>query len=512
MNHYDFIIIGTGAGGGTLAHRLAPSGKKILVLERGNFLPQEKANWDSRQVHQQQRYATKEVWYDKDAKAIVPRMHYYVGGNTKVYGSALLRMRERDFERVVHAGGISPEWAVKYADFAPYYTEAEKLYHAHGQRGLDPTEPLSESEYPHPPVSHESYVQNICYALKDKSLHPFYLPLGIKLNEVNRNLSACIRCDTCDPFPCLLNAKADADIDCVRPAGMSYSNLTLKTEAKVIRLHTSPSGREVTGVETQINGEQEFFSADIVVVACGAVNSAVLLLRSANEQHPNGLANSSDLVGRNYMCHNNGVIMSLSSKLNNSVFSKTMAVHDFYWGEPEFDYPMGAIHSLSNVDKHMLGAYGLPFVPETIRNAIAKHSFGWWMMSEDLPALNNRVRLKKDQIFLEYTNNNMQAFNRLIKRWIEIITPIDRQDQLLPFSLYFQQKIPLEGMGHQCGTCVFGSDPKTSVLNPNCRTHDVHNLYVVDGSFFPSSSAVNPSLTIIANALRVGDHLLASVL
>ncbi|HHP7232906.1 MAG TPA: GMC oxidoreductase, partial [Xenococcaceae cyanobacterium] len=484
---------------------------KILVLERGNFLPQEKANWDSKQVHQRQRYATKEVWYDKNGKAIAPRMHYYVGGNTKVYGSALLRMRQRDFEQVVHAGGISPEWAVKYADFAPYYTEAEKLYHAHGQRGLDPTEPPTDSEYPHPPVSHEPYVQDICYALKDKSLHPFNLPLGIKLNEVNRHLSACIRCDTCDPFPCMLNAKADADLDCMRPAAIAHSNITLKTEAKVICLHTSPSGREVTGVETEINGEPQMFSADIVVVACGAANSAVLLLRSANQQHPNGLANSSDLVGRNYMCHNNGVIMGLSTKLNTSSFAKTMAIHDFYWGEPDFDYPMGALHSWSNVDQHMLGAYGLPFVPAAIREAIAKHSFGWWVMCEDLPQSNNRVRVKGDKIFLEYTNNNLEAYNRLIKRWLEIITPIENRNQLLPFSLHFQQKIPLEGVGHQCGTCVFGTDPKTSVLNPNCRTHDVQNLYVVDGSFFPSSSAVNPSLTIIANALRVGDLLLENI-
>jgi choline dehydrogenase-like flavoprotein len=287
VGHYDMIIIGTGAGGGTLAYRLAASGKKILVLERGTFLPKEKNNWDSQQVMQKECYRTDEVWYDKDGKAIRPLMHYYVGGNTKVYGGALFRFREQDFEKVIHQGGISPEWPLKYQDFAPYYDQAEKLYEVHGKRGLDPTEPQTSEDYPFPAISHEPYVQKIHDALKNKGLHPFYLPLAIKLNEVNHHLSTCIRCDTCDGFPCLINAKADAEINAVRPA-MAYANLTLLTEAKVLRLHTSASGREVTGVEAEIAGKRQIFSGDIVVVACGAINSAALLLKSANDQHPNG--------------------------------------------------------------------------------------------------------------------------------------------------------------------------------------------------------------------------------
>lgn len=505
--HYDVIIIGTGAGGGTLANRLAPSGKKILVLERGTFLPREKANWDSRQVLQKERYRTSEVWYDKDGKVIRPATYYYVGGNTKVYGGALFRFREQDFEKVIHKGGISPEWPLKYRDFAPYYAQAERLYEVHGKRGLDPTEPPTSENYPFPRVSHEPYVQEIYYALKEKGFHPFYLPLGIKLKEVNPILSTCIRCDTCDGFPCFINGKADADINGVRPA-MVYANLTLITEAKVLRLHTSASGREVTGVEAEIAGKRQMFSADIVVVACGAINSAVLLLKSASDRHPNGLANSSNLVGRNYMAHKHAGIIALTTKVNPTVFQKTLAINDFYWGEKDFAYPMGSVQLLGNVNKDRVAAHGPPFVPTIICDAVAKHSTPWLLMTEDLPDLNNRVRVKGGKIVINYTNNNIEAFNRLIKRWTEVLKSIDRPHQIAPFSLYITKKMPLRETAHQCGTCRFGEDPKTSVLDINCRTHDIDNLYIVDGSFFPSSAALNPSLTIMANALRVGEHLL----
>ncbi|AFY51225.1 choline dehydrogenase-like flavoprotein [Nostoc sp. PCC 7524] len=503
-NHYDVIIIGTGAGGGTLAYKLAASGKKILILERGNFLPRNKRNWDS---HEVMRYRNSENWYDKNGKSIEPNTHYYVGGNTKFYGGALFRLREQDFEKVIHQDGISPEWPLKYQDFAPYYDQAEKLYEVHGKRGLDPTEPATHADYPFPAISHEPYIQHICDALKDRGLHPFYLPLAIKLNEVNRHLSACIRCDTCDGFPCLMNAKADADINGIRPA-MAYTNIKLLTNAKVVHLHTSPSGREVTGVEAEIAGTRQIFSGDIVIVACGAINSAALLLKSANDKHPNGLANSSQLVGRNYMAHKFAVIMSLSTELNPTVFPKTLAVTDFYWGEADFAYPMGSVQMLGNINKDKIAAYGPPLMPNIVAQTIANHSVGWLLITEDLPDVNNRVRVNGEQLFLEYTNNNESAFNRLIKRWTEVLKSIDSRHQKSQISIHIPQNMTVKEVGHQCGTCRFGEDAQTSVLDINCRTHDVDNLYVVDGSFFPSSTALNPTLTIVANALRVGDHLL----
>jgi choline dehydrogenase-like flavoprotein len=505
--HYDVIIIGTGAGGGTLANLLAPSGKKILVIERGNFLPREKENWDSKKVFQEKRYWNSEVWYDKQGKAFHPLTHYYVGGNTKFYGAALFRFREQDFEKVIHQDGISPQWPLKYQDFAPYYNRAERLYEVHGQRGLDPTEPPCSEDYPFPPVNHEPYIQEIHDALKDKSFHPFYLPLGIKLNEANRCLSACIRCNTCDGFPCFLNAKADADINGIRPT-LVYSNLTLMTDAKVVRLYVNASGREVTGVEVEIALTRHIFSGNIVVVACGAVNSAVLLLKSANDRYPNGLANSSSLVGRNYMAHKFAVTLALTAKPNPTVYQKTLAFNDFYWGEKDFPYPMGSVQLLGNVSKDKLASHGPPFIPSKFFEPVAHHSLAWLLMTEDLPSLNNRVCVEGEKIILNYTNNNQVAFNRLIKRLNQVLKSIEPHYQTGAFSLYLSTKMSLKEVTHQCGTCRFGEDPKTSVLDLNCRTHDIDNLYVVDSSFFPSSTAMNPTLTIVANALRVGDHLL----
>ncbi len=516
-SHYDVIIIGTGAGGGTLAYHLAPSGKRILILERGTFLPREKENWSAKEVYQQERYHTQEQWFDSNNKAFRPGMNYWVGGNTKVYGAALLRMRERDFEQVQHKDGISPEWSLKYSDFDPYYIQAEQLYDVHGQAGIDPTEPPMSLPYPYSAVSHEPRMQQLADAFTQIGLHPFHLPLGLKLNEVDKTLGNCIRCNTCDGFPCLTQGKADAEVNCIQPIRQS-SNITLLTEAKVTCLHTSPSGREVTQVEAKIHGEVQFFTGDVVVVACGAINSAALLLRSANDQHPNGLANSSDQVGRNLMKHICTALVQMSTTPNLAVFQKTICVSDFYWGEPDFPYPMGLVQNTGNVLSDMLPAEApallaplLKFRPEAELKTIADRTVGWWLQTEDLPDATNRVLTKGDRLYLDYKPNNLEASDRLIRRWIEILQQVDRAEHCIPFSIYPRNTMTIQTVGHQCGTCRFGEDPTTSVLNLDCRTHDLENLYVVDGSFFPSSSAVNPTLTIIANALRVGDRLLESL-
>ncbi len=534
--HYDIIIIGTGAGGGTLAYRLAATGKKVLVLERGDFLPREKANWDALEVYQKERYHTDESWFDKDGQAFRPQTGYWVGGNTKLYGAALLRLRERDFERVIHKGGISPAWELKYQDFEPYYTQAEKLYDVHGERGEDPTEPPATAGYPCAPVRHEPDMQQIADGIRTLGYHPFHLPLGLKLNEVDRAFSPCIRCDTFDGYPCLVGAKADAEVNAIRPAREAYDNLTLITGAKVLKLHTSASGREITAVEVELTligeslqehsgipstielptrTEVQQFSADIVVVACGAINSAVLLLKSANDRHPNGLANRSDQVGRNFMKHQAIALVALGTQPNRAMFQKTIAVNDFYWGEPDFPYPMGMVQNTGNVLAGMLPAEAPPLlapymklVPEFGLQLVAERSVGWWLQVEDLPDPNNRVRRVRDQVHLDYTLNNTEAADRLVHRWTSILKSANESTKhVIPFSLYPRNHVPVQAVGHQCGTCRFGSDPNAFVLDLNCRTHDVDNLYVVDGSFFPSNSGVNPTLTIMANALRVGDHL-----
>jgi choline dehydrogenase-like flavoprotein len=507
MQSYDVIIIGTGAGGGTLLHKLKDSGKKILVLERGGFLPREKANWDSKEVFQNERYHTKEVWKTRDGEDLHPGTGYWVGGNTKVYGAALFRLREKDFELVQHEGGLSPEWPLKYKDFEPYYTAAEILYCVHGKMGIDPTEPYRSQDYSFPPVSHEPRIQELHDALVKGGSRPFNLPIAIKLNESDRLNSECIRCNTCDGYPCMIHAKSDADINCVRPS-LSRENITLLTEAKVDRLVTGSDGRSIDYIEVIHNNERLQFKASIIIVACGAINSAALLLSSANDQHPNGLANSSGQVGRNFMKHNSAAMLGISTKLNPTQFQKTLAVNDYYFGDPDFQFPMGHIQLLGKSDKEQIRPDAPSFTPGILLREMASHSIDWWFTGEDLPDFNNRVKVINGQIHLEYTENNMKGFKRLISVWKEVLAKIDAKHVFIPHDIYLSQDIPLAGVAHQVGTARFGNDPATSVLDIHCKTHDIDNLYVVDGSFFPSIGAVNPSLTIMANALRVGDHLI----
>lgn len=506
--HFDVIIIGSGAGGGTMAYRLAPSGKRILLLERGERVPREQDNWSPRAVNVETKYHPREVWHTGDGAALHPHTNYYVGGNTKFYGAALFRLREEDFGEVTHHGGISPAWPITYGDLEPYYTEAERLYHVHGERGVDPTEPRASAPYPHPPVSHEPRIQKLHDDLVRAGHRPFHVPLGVMLDEGRPDTSPCIRCSTCDGFACLLHAKSDAEVCAVNPA-LRHPNVTLVTGAYVSRLETSPSGREITRVHTMRNGRLESYTADIVVVSCGAINSAALLLRSANERHPNGLANSSDVVGRHYMGHVNSVLMALSREPNPTVFQKTLALNDFYFGSEDFPHPMGHISFVGKLDAITLSAGAPPFAPGFTLEQMAKHSLDFWLTSEDLPDPANRVTLDRNGgIVLSYRPNNEEAHRQLIRRLKYLLNHLDCHDHLIPRALFVGQRIPLAGVAHQNGTVRFGHDPRTSALDVNCRAHDVDNLYVVDGSFFCSSAAVNPALTIAANALRVGDHLL----
>jgi choline dehydrogenase-like flavoprotein len=514
-SHYDVIIIGTGAGGGTLAYKLAPSGKRILLIERGDYVRREKENWDARAVNLEGRYQTKEKWTDKEGHELHPHTNYYVGGNTKFYGAALFRLRAEDFGEIRHHGGISPAWPISYDELEPYYTAAEKLYHVHGNRGEDPTEPHASAPYPKPAISHEPRIQALSDELTRLGLKPFHVPLGVQLEERNERASKCIRCATCDGFPCLVNAKSDAQVCAVDPA-LERPNVELLTNAHVRRLTTITSGREVNGVVVERAGETEIYSADIVVVSCGAINSAALLLRSANEKHANGLANSSDVVGRHYMGHINGVVMALSRCPNPTIFQKTLAVNDFYFGSPEFEYPMGHISFVGKLDAATLSAGAPAIAPGWTLDLMAKHSLDFWLTAEDLPDANNRVTLDRNgNIVLSYTPNNQKSFEMLRKALQHNLSKTQCSvhgtachQGIFDRSLFIGQKIPLAGVAHQNGTIRFGHDPKTSALDANCKAHDVDNLYVVDGSFFPSSGAVNPALTIMANALRVGDHLL----
>jgi len=517
VDRYDIIIIGTGAGGGTLAQALAPTGKRILLLERGDFVPREKANWDPRRVNVEGRYQTKEVWHDREGNPLHPHTNYAVGGNTKFYGAALFRFRKEDFGELRHHGGTSPAWPISYEELEPYYLKAEHLYQVHGNRGEDPTEPEASGPYRHPAVSHEPRIQALSDSLASQGLTPFHVPLGIQLDERAPRTSLCIRCETCDGFPCLVRAKSDAEVLCVVPA-LRHPNVTLLTGAHVERLETDDSGREVTGVVVKRADRTERYAADLVVVSAGAINSAALLLRSANDRHPRGLANGSDVVGRHYMGHVNSVLMALSRCPNPTVFQKTLAVNDFYFGSDQFPHPMGHISFVGKLDAATLSAGAPAIAPGWTLELMASHSLDFWLTSEDLPDPENRVTLDREgNVVLSYRPNNQEGHKQLI-RTLEAFLQAKGTcpahgnacyQGLFSRNLFLGQRIPLAGVAHQNGTIRFGRDPKTSALDMNCRAHELDNLYVVDGSFFPSSAAVNPALTIIANALRVGDHLKA---
>ena len=514
-NHYDVIVIGSGPGGGAMAHRLAPSGKRILLLERGDYLPRTRFNWDAQTVFVDGAYQAKETWYGADGRSFHPGLHYYVGGNSKVYGAALLRLRERDFGEIEHADGVSPAWPLPYSAFEPYYAEAEKLFHVHGQRGEDPNEPPSSGDFPYPAVSHEPVIAGLSESFRSQGLNPFHLPLGILLDEKNGKptpTSICIRCDAFDGFPCLLNGKADAQVVCVDPTLKAHSNLTLLTGAYVSKLDTDPSGRKVSGVRVTRAGEEESYSADIVVVACGALSSALLLLRSANDKHPNGLGNGSGLVGRNYMRHNQSVLMALTKQPNDTVFQKTLAVSDYYFGADDWNYPLGLIQMCATSHAAQIRGEALPewleWLPDMPFEEMARHSLDFWLSSEDLPRPENRIFYDGDRVVLDLTENNMEAHERLRAKLKHILGAAGARPILMERRLYLGKNIPIGGTAHQAGTARFGANPATSVLDLDCRLHEVDNCYLADASFFPSIGAVNPTLTLIANSLRVADGIL----
>ena len=513
--HYDIAIIGTGAGGGTLLHALAGRGKRILVLERGDYVPREKANWSTRAVNLEGRYQTKEVWRDREGQPLHPHTNYYVGGNTKFYGAALFRLRREDFGEVKHWGGVSPAWPIGYDDMEPYSTAAARLDPVHGERGVDPTDPPASAPYPHPAVSHEPRLQQLHEDWARQGLRPFHVPLGIMLDERKPSASRCIRCETCDGHPCLVGAKADAQVIAVDPA-LADPNVTLLTNAYVAKLETSASGREVTRLMVKRGDVIETHSAGVVVVSAGAINSAALLLRSASDRHPRGLANGSDMVGRHYMGHVNSVLMAISRCPNPTVFQKTLGLNDFYFGSPEWEYPMGHISFVGKLDADTLRGGAPAIAPGWSLDLMAKHSMDFWLTSEDLPDPDNRVTLDREgNIVLAYRPNNETAHQRLTAKLEQLMKQQRKcgvhghecHEGLFSRNLFLGQRIPLAGVAHQNGTARFGHDPRASVLDVNCRAHEVDNHYVVDASFFPSSAAVNPALTIMANALRVAEHL-----
>jgi choline dehydrogenase-like flavoprotein len=500
---FDVIVIGTGAGGGTIARALAGSRARVLVLERGEAVEVEDANWSPTAVWKDLRYRTRETWLDERGAPFVPYTHYGVGGNTKFWGSVLYRLRREDFGEIQHADGVSPAWPIDYETLAPYYDRAERLYHVHGASGDDPTEP-ARGPYPHAAIPHSEGMATIVERLRGLGLHPSPLPLGL----IDPGAAGgCVLCNTCNSFPCQLRKKSDAEVCGILPA-LEHPNVTLWTGALAERLVTDAAGRRVEAVEVRHGAERLRVSAPLVVVSCGAVNSAALLLRSGGGAHPRGLANSSGLVGRRYMAHLATMMQGFHPfRMNATVFQKTVAINDFYLRGPDTPYPLGQIQSQGRTHGVMAKVVGdtiVPGIPLSAYDAWVARGVDWLAMSEDLPDPDNRVTVEPDGgIRLTYRVNNLTAHRQLVRLTTKLLRRIG-------FWIVMTHSHKSRNTTHQCGTLVFGHDPASSVLDPFCRTHDVSNLLVVDASFFPSSAAVNPGLTIAAQALRVADHLLAT--
>jgi choline dehydrogenase-like flavoprotein len=498
---FDVIIVGTGAGGGTMAHALSATSARILILERGDFVPQEAENWNPDEVWRKLRYQTTERWVDGSGREFRPYTHYNVGGNTKFWGSVLYRLRREDFQAIEHRDGVSPAWPIDYETLAPYYERAERLYHVRGEIGGDPTEP-PRNPYPYAPVPHAAGMAEIVARLRQQGLHPSPLPLGLLRPGEE---GGCVLCNTCNSFACRIHAKSEADVCAVRPA-LKRPNVTLWTKACARRLLTDPSGTKIAAVEVERGGRTLRVEAPLVVVCCGAVNSAALLLRSATDKYPAGLANSSGLVGKRYMAHLATMMQGFHPfKRNSTVFQKTVAINDFYLRGAKAPYPLGQIQSQGRTHGVMAQTV-VPWIPLWAYEAWVARGVDWLVMSEDLPVVENRVAVDaRGRIHLYYKPNNLVPHRMLVRETERIL-------RRLGFWLVVKHSHGPRNTTHQCGTLVFGADPRASVLDSFCRAHDVENLFVVDASFFPSSAAVNPGLTIAAQALRVADHIVQTEL
>ncbi len=497
----DVVVIGSGVGGSAVALKLASTGAKVLILERGVRLPREDRNWDAEQVYAKACYKADEEWLDGNGHAFRPGQFYYVGGHTKVFGTTMFRFRREDFDALEHEGGLSPAWPFGYDEIAPYYAEAENRFGVHGTAGADPTEPPRSGPYPYAAVPNDPEIEPIAAKLKSCGLRPFPLPTSVQFHEGGK----CQACDTCDGFPCKVDGKGDAEICLLNPA-LAYPNVTLWTESRVERLITDETGRRVVAAEVTRAGETVRVEADLFVLSAGAINSAALLLRSADDRNPKGLANSSDVVGRHYMNHNCSAIMAFRpTRRFETRFQKTLTLNDFYFGDGAgYRYPLGNIQLLGKIQEPMLRD-ALGYMPHWGRDWLARHSVDWYAMSEDLPDPESRVTVTAEgRIRLTWRRTNFKAHQRLVAKWKSVLRDIG-------FPLVVSKTFAKETPSHQCGTVRFGTDPANAALDPLCKAFDHENLYVVDAGFFPSSAAVNPALTIAAQALRVGDHLAGNV-
>ncbi|MFC0528990.1 GMC oxidoreductase [Phytohabitans kaempferiae] len=487
----DYVVIGSGMGGAVTARALAERGADVLIVERGWRMPREPQNWSPTEVFLNRRYKPDETWLDHRGRSFRPGVHYVVGGNTKVYGASLPRFRESDFEAVEHHDGTSPGWPFSYRDIEPFYGAAETMFRVHGRVGEDPTEPWRSTPFPHPALEHEPYVADLAGRLREAGAHPSANAMGLDVAAGG----SCLRCYTCDGFPCIVDAKSDAETCAIAPA-LATGNVRLATGVRVTRLVAGPKGTSIQHAEATTADGPVRITARKFILSAGAANSAALLLGSADESHPHGLANSSGQVGRNFMMHNNAHFAAVDlSRRNDVVFQKTLSVHDWYHDGGD-GYPLGVMQLVGKVQGAMMKSYAWA-VPTFVLDQVAARSVEWLIMAEDLPHPENRVTVAPDgRIVVSRKARGTTTHRKLMRRSRKLL-------RAAGYDLIATQPFDISMNAHMCGTTVAGNDPATSVLDGYCRSHDVENLWVIDAGFFPSSAAMNPALTIAAQALRV---------
>lgn len=489
MTQPDVIIIGSGIGGATMAAALAPTGRRILILERGEHLLPSAQDRSDKAIFADGHFRPEEEWLDGAGTPFNPGNYYYVGGNSKFYGAVLIRYRRDDFSPLNHMGGTTPGWPISYDDLEPCYSAAEQMYQVRGELGRDPSEPPHSTAYSHPPVPDEPPIAALRKRLEKVGLHPSSLPLGVDLPQWLARART-----PWDAFPDTTGGKMDAETAALKSA-LQHRNVQLRTKARVTRLQAGAGGR-ITGV---VLADGQVLTAPIVVLAAGAIQTAALLLASANEACPNGLANRSDQVGRNFMNHNCSAVLALNPFWkNDSVYQKTLMVNDYYLTGGPNGEPLGNIQLLGKISGTILAA--TTTLPRPLAHWVARHSVDLYAMSEDLPNPESRVTLRGGQIVLDWKRSNWAAHLALVAR---LKAKLRRAGYPIVLSRAFDRRTP----SHQCGTARIGNDPATSVVDTFCRAHDHPNLFITDASVLPTSAAVNPALTVAALAIRAARHI-----